>query len=107
MILFRIGRFGIVMSKVPSCVPMIGSRSFPARGRSGRSPTRSCANSNWRTRLAQPDERGDAPLHAVLGRVLRQGRAVGPPAPDHLAAFMFCAVSRGFMRRMCAPSGHA
>ena len=30
LIFFRIGRFGIVMSNVPSCVPMIGSRSLPS-----------------------------------------------------------------------------
>ena len=30
LIFLRIGRFGIVMSNVPSCVPMMGSRSFPS-----------------------------------------------------------------------------
>ena len=31
------------------------------------------------------DERGDAALHAVLGRVFGQGRPVGGPAADHPA----------------------
>src|SRR5258706_11214810 len=53
------------------------------------------------------DERGDSSLDSVFGCALRQRRTVRPSAPDHLPPFIFTAVSRGFMRRMCAPSGQA
>ena len=54
LIFFLIGRFGMVMSNVPSWVPMIGSRSLPSSWKLGSLTHTFCANSNWRTRLAQP-----------------------------------------------------
>src|SRR6516162_2651282 len=54
LIRFRIGRFGIVMSNVPSCVPTIGSRSLPRSLNVGSFTQTFIANSNWRIKLAQP-----------------------------------------------------
>ena len=52
------------------------------------------------------DKRGNASLDTVFGSAFRQRRTVGPAAPDDACRrFMFTAVSRGFMRRMWAPSG--
>ena len=49
----RIGRLGIVKSSVPSWVPHIGSRSLPSSWNARSLIHTFCANSNWRTRLAQ------------------------------------------------------
>ena len=49
----RIGRFGIVKSRVPSWVPQIGSCSLPSSWKVLSLIHTFCANSNWRTRLAQ------------------------------------------------------
>src|SRR4029450_3665157 len=53
LIRFLIGRFGILNSSVPSCVPMIGSRSLPSSWKFLSLIHMFCANSNWRIRLAE------------------------------------------------------
>ena len=63
------------------------------------------ANSNWRTRLAQPTNAADTSLYAVVGQVFRQRRTISPPRRIIFRRFSFTAVSRGFIRRICAPSG--
>ena len=82
---------------------MIGSRSLPSSLKVGSLTHTFMANSNCRTRLAQPMNAAIPRSIAVLGRALGQRRPVGAAAPDHPAALMFSAVSRGFIRRMCAP----
>ena len=44
-------------------------------------------------------ERGDAPVHAVIGLILGKRRSVGHPRRIIRLRFMLRAVSRGFSRR--------
>ena len=86
LIFFRIGRLGMVMSKVPSCVPKMGSCSFPSSQKVWSFAHTFIANSNWRTRLAQP-------TNAAMPRSCRRRGHLAAeadhksPSPDHLPLF--------------------
>ena len=85
LIVLRIGRFGILYSSVPSWLPMIGSRSLPSSWKFLSLAHTFWANSNWRTRLAQPTNAAMPRSTPSSVRAFGQGRAVGAAAPDHPA----------------------
>src|SRR6478735_2983574 len=101
------GRFGILKSSVPSCAPMNGSRSFSSSWKLRSLTQTFCANSYWRMRLAQMTKA--AMPRSLPSSAVPSGRCGPYVAPRRimLRRFMLWAVSRGFMRRMCDPSGTA
>ena len=107
MIFLRIGRFGILYSSVPSCAPMIGSRSFAELVKISIVDPHVLRELELANQARAPDERRDAPFDAVVRRAFGKRRTVGAAARIIRRRFMFAAVSRGFMRRMCEPSGTA
>ena len=85
MIFLRIGRFGIVMSSVPSCVPMIGSRSFFELVETRIVHPHVLRELELANEARTSDERRDASLDAVLVRAFGQRGTVGAAAADHPA----------------------
>ncbi len=95
------------MSKVPSWVPMIGSRSLPRPLNVGSFTHTFIANSNWRTRLAHPMKPAIPRSLPSSGAPSGRGGPYVPPRRIIRRRCTSATVSRGFMRRMCAPIGHA
>ena len=95
LIFFRMGRFGMVMSKLPSCVPKdrIALVSQFVKVWIVRPHIHRKFKLADEARTA--DERGDTSLYAVVGDTFRQRRTVGPPAPDHLPpVHVHCGIAR-------------
>ena len=77
------GRLGILNSSVPSCAPIIGSRSLPSSLKVRSFIQTFCANSNCRMRLAQMTKAAMPRSTPSSGSAFRQRRPVGRPSSDH------------------------
>ena len=98
-IFFRIGRFGMVISNVPSWVPKMGSRSFPSSWKFGSFAHTFIANSNCRTRLAHPTKAAIPRSMPSSGAPSGSGGPYVPPrrTPVHV----HCCIARVHAAYVC------
>ena len=103
----RIGRLGTVKSRVPSWVPQIGIVLVAEFVEGLVVDPDVLGELELAHQARTDDERGDAPVHAVVGSIVGQRGPVGRPAPDHPAPVHAVSGIARIEPPACDPSGHA